>query len=74
MINLFTVYSEKQNIYFYYSDINVYLEENVQNGWLLGDSGYPLKPFLMTSVINEQTPAEIRYDMDVLIDLFCYTL
>ncbi len=41
--------SEIQNIYYYSSDINAYLEEN---GWL---------HMLWNHVINEQTPAEIWY-------------
>ena len=31
-------------------------------GWLLGDSGYPLRPFLMTPVLNEQTEGEKAYN------------
>ena len=30
--------------------------------WLLGDSGYPLRPFLMTPVLNEQTEGEKAYN------------
>ena len=32
------------------------------NGWLLGDSGYPLSPFLMTPVINATNSADQRYN------------
>ncbi|KAL2102384.1 hypothetical protein ACEWY4_001552 [Coilia grayii] len=44
------------------SDINTYLEETNASGWLLGDSGYPLKPYLMTPVGQELTPADMRYN------------
>ena len=32
------------------------------NGWLLGDSGYPLSPFLMTPVTNATSNAEQSYN------------
>ncbi len=31
------------------------------NGWLLGDSGYPLRPWLLTPVLHPANHQEIRY-------------
>ena len=36
--------------------------ENGYYGILLGDSGYALKPYLLTPIINPQTPPERRYN------------
>ena len=45
------------------SELSYYLENTGVDGWLLGDSGYPLKKFLMTPKLkfNPSTPAEQRY-------------
>ena len=34
----------------------------IAEGWLLEDSGYPLRPWLLSPVINATTEAEERYN------------
>ena len=34
----------------------------IVSGWLLGDSGYPLRPNLLTPIISSTTPGERRYN------------
>ena len=37
--------------------------ENGQSGWLLGDSGYPLRPFLLTPILKERDNADNKYNI-----------
>ena len=34
----------------------------IVNGWFLGDSGYPLRPNLLTPILSPNTPGERRYN------------
>ncbi|XP_065944922.1 putative nuclease HARBI1 [Magallana gigas] len=47
---------------FQHSSIPGILETLPGGGWLLGDSGCPLKDYLMTPFTNPSTPAEERYN------------
>ena len=44
------------------SELSVLLETMPDSGWLLGDSGYGLKPFLLTPVFNPNSRGEQRYN------------
>ena len=41
---------------------NMFETGAIAEGWLLGDSGYPLRPWLLTPVINPTTEVEERYN------------
>ena len=41
---------------------NMFQEEDITGGWLLGDSGYPLKKWLMTPVLNPNTRPQHAYN------------
>ena len=42
--------------------VDEYLNSSGCNGWLIGDSGYPLRPSLMVPLSDPQTPQEIAYN------------
>ena len=39
------------------------LETNNASGWLLGESGYGLRQYLMTPKLNPSTQTEEKYNM-----------
>ena len=44
------------------SNLHHNFETGRYNGILLGDSGYPLKPWLLTPISAPSSPAEMRYN------------
>jgi len=62
-LNIVTKYPGSTHDAFIWRECAVcsYMATN-DNGWLLGDSGYPLSPFLMTPVINATTAADQAYN------------
>lgn len=53
---------EHDSTIFNNSRVKARFEENDLNGYLLGDSGYPCLPYLMTPLLNPITESEIRYN------------
>ena len=37
-------------------------DRTIKHGWLSGYSGYPLRPWLLTPVLNPTLPQEVRYN------------
>ncbi|CAC5377296.1 HARBI1 [Mytilus coruscus] len=44
------------------SELGYFFEETQVDGWLLGDSGYALKGYLLTPKLNPSSPAEEKYN------------
>ena len=43
------------------SNVRTHLE-GLENSWLLGDSGYPLRKYLITPKLHPVTEAEVRFN------------
>ncbi|KAG7473633.1 hypothetical protein MATL_G00098030 [Megalops atlanticus] len=56
--------SLQDNAVFQQSSVNRFFEDQENHeGWLLGDSRYPLKKWLMTPLQYPETPADYRYNL-----------
>lgn len=64
------VHSYNDSSFIQNSRVGQTFEDLQQHGLLLGDSGYALRPYLMTPVLNPRTPAEQAYNRFVLQETF----
>ncbi|CAH2100746.1 unnamed protein product [Euphydryas editha] len=54
------------------SELKVQLETGMYgNKWLLGDSAYPLKPYLLTPLLNPESPGEQLYNEPLIRSRNC---
>ncbi|XP_046543302.1 putative nuclease HARBI1 [Haliotis rubra] len=44
------------------SSLGQYLELGNVDGWLLGDSGYPCRPWILTPLLNPESKSEVKYN------------
>ncbi|XP_063956755.1 putative nuclease HARBI1 [Lytechinus pictus] len=50
---------------------NDFREGQIAPGWLLGDSGYPLQPWLLTPIPRPANPAEVRFNRSLTKTRVC---
>jgi hypothetical protein len=64
-LNVVVKYSGRVHDSFIWNNcgLKLYFNNNNINGWLLGDSGYPLEKNLMTPFLNPQNNGQMRYNV-----------